>query len=335
MLYVSTRNRTDSYTAHRALHEQHAPDSGYFVPFQLPRLEQDQISQLNVNSFCVNVANILNLFFSERLTGWDVEFAIGRYPVEIIACPRKLTLVELWHNLSASYSRTELALYNRLCGNTNPISVPPWAKIAIMIAMLFATYALTDACKELEPIDVAVDSHDFILPMATWIARKMGLPLETIVCGTYDNSALWDLLHRGEVNTPMMTRHLHGVEQLIYMTLGQSEAENFVNAVIHRRTYFVPEESLPAVQNGLYSAVISRDRVNPVISSFYRSNHYLLDQVAAVSYGALQDYRSSTGESRKTLILSLESPTRNADLLCGTLGLSAAEIDEIANHRKR
>ena len=46
MLYVSTRNRMDTYTAYRALHEKNAPDGGKFVPFQLVAFDAGEIEQL-------------------------------------------------------------------------------------------------------------------------------------------------------------------------------------------------------------------------------------------------------------------------------------------------
>ena len=33
MLYVSTRNTRETYTAYRVLHETYAPDGGHFAPF--------------------------------------------------------------------------------------------------------------------------------------------------------------------------------------------------------------------------------------------------------------------------------------------------------------
>ena len=36
MLYVTTRNNRDAYTARRALTENRGPDGGFFVPFREP-----------------------------------------------------------------------------------------------------------------------------------------------------------------------------------------------------------------------------------------------------------------------------------------------------------
>lgn len=334
MLYVSTGNPTDSYTAHRALHEISAPDGGMFVPFQLPYFEHEEILRLKEQSFCENVANILNIFFSLRLNAWDVEFCIGRYPAQIVSLPRKLMVAELWHNLSASYTRMERALYARLCGDDSISAVPGWVKIAIKIAILFATYGVSDAAECGNELDLAVESYSFSAPIAAWYARKMGLPIGVIICAGYDGSDVWDLLHRGELNTASMRDDIIGVERLIYMTLGKDEAMRFATACKERKVYSVGDEQLPILNDGLFAAVVSKDRLHSVISNFYRSNGYIPDTFSAISYAALQDYRSKSGESKNTLLLSLECPANYASGLSGILGIPAAQIENIVHHRK-
>ena len=63
MLYISSRSKNDSFTAHRVLHNEMAPDGGVFVPFRLPTLDAEQIARLREQSFCKTVSDILNIFF--------------------------------------------------------------------------------------------------------------------------------------------------------------------------------------------------------------------------------------------------------------------------------
>lgn len=334
MLYVSTENRTNSYTAHRALHEVCAPDGGMYVPFQLPYFGKEEILRLKDRSFCENVANILNTLFSLRLTAWDVEFSIGRYPAEVVSLPRKLMIAELWHNLSASYERMENALYARLCGDHVEDSVPDWVKIAIKIAIIFAAYGISDAAEKGETLDLAVESRHFCAPMAAWYARKMGLPIGTIICAGYDVSDTWDLLHRGELNTASMRSDSVGLGRLIYMTMGIEESMRFTEACKDRKLYCVDEDQLKLLSDGLFAAVVSKDRIHSVISSFYRSNGYIPDTFSAVSYAAVQDYRSKTGESCKTMLLSLECPANQTAGLSRILGITAEQVENIVHRRK-
>ena len=334
MLYVSTRNRTDSYTAHRALHDICAPDDGMFVPFQLPIISDEELRFFHSRTFSENIAYILNLFFSVNLPAWDVEVCIGKYPIELVALPRKLMVAECWHSLSSEYTRMENALYSRLCGQSVVKPATEWAKIAIRIAFLFAIYG------ELEPsfcrksYDLSVHDNCFTTPMAAWYARRMGLPIGRIICANYENSDTWDLLHRGDLDCDSNTLRASGLECLIYMTLGPEETVRFINACYNGESYLVDDEKLPLLNEGLFSAVVSKERVQSTINNIYRSSDYITDTVAAISYSALQDYRARTGEGSQTLILSLENPANHARELARVLGLSAADIEKKVSCRK-
>ncbi len=333
MLYVSTRNRTDSYTAHRALHENRAPDGGMYVPFQLPQFSKEEILQLKESSFGDNFARILNIFFSARLTGWDVEFCCGRYPVKSVSLPHRLIVAEAWHNTASGYQYVEHALYSKLCGNAPSEQTSDWARIAIRIALMFAIYGTSTAAGNADVLDFAVDGDGFVAPIATWYARRMGLPVGMIICGSHDSSTVWDLLHRGELNTAAVSDYT-GLERLIYSVFGYDEAMRFVLACQKRRVYHLEEDQLNLLNEGMFAAVVSSNRVPSVISSFYRSQGYILDLSAAISFGALQDYRSRIGESNATVVISLNSPTKTSDKLSAMLGISAADIDRSVNGRR-
>jgi len=307
MLYVSTRDYRNTYTAHRTLFEQCASDGGMFAPFRLPEFTREEIQQMKTQSFGSNVALILNLFFNAHLTSWDVEFCCGRCPVDLISLPRKLLIAELWHNTASTYAHIERALYEKLCGGSAPDQITPWAKIAIRTAVFFAVYAICSSMKNFDELDFAVDDLDFTALLAVWYARRIGLPVGMIICGSYDNGVSWDLLHRGELNTASCNRNI-GMEQLIHATLGQDETCRFVDTCRNRRTYLVDEQRLTELNNGIFVAVTSADRIENIITNFNQSNNYMLDHSAAVGYGALQDYRACEGESRATMVFSLFSP---------------------------
>ena len=46
MLYVTTRNNRDAYTAQRVLRENRGPDGGLYVPFREPVFSREEIDEL-------------------------------------------------------------------------------------------------------------------------------------------------------------------------------------------------------------------------------------------------------------------------------------------------
>ena len=106
MLYVTTRSNQDAFTAYRVLHQNRAPDGGFFVPFRDPQFSEVEIRDLQKLSFSQCVAKVLNKLFRVHLTFRDVELAVGRYPVRLKRLNQKLLIGELWHNLENQLSCT-------------------------------------------------------------------------------------------------------------------------------------------------------------------------------------------------------------------------------------
>ena len=334
MLYLSTRSRTDSYTAHRALFEERTPDGGLYVPFQLPRFSAEEIRHLKSKSFSENVANILNLFFSSNLSSWDVEFSCGRYPIKQIALPHRLHVIEMWRNATSDFAQIEQALYDKLTATRNSLPRCGWARIAIDIAMLFAVYGEMATADTGLSLDIAVDTDAFTVPIAAWYAKQMGLPIGSVICGTYNHGCVWDLIHLGTISTAVQTNELVGIERLIFLTLGADEALRYAACCQERRPYHLEAAQRDILSQGFFAAVVSKDRLVSLISNFYRSREYILDFVSAISFCALQDYRARTGESKHTLIMSMISPMRNTDIMTGLLGITASELECSVNKQR-
>jgi len=98
VLYKTTRDDNDTYTAHRVLHENRASDGGVFIPFRMPLFSEKEIAELVSVGFGETVAAILNKFFSCHLTGWDVDFCIGRNAIKLDTMSHRMVVAELWHN---------------------------------------------------------------------------------------------------------------------------------------------------------------------------------------------------------------------------------------------
>lgn len=334
MLYVSTRNRTEVYTAHRALHENYAPDGGMFVPFRLVSYEQDDLIKLKEKSFGETVANILNLFFAVRLSSWDVESCIGRNPVRLVSVGRRTVVGEVWHNPKTDYTYIEENLYSRMSASSRPAT--DWVKIAIRIAILFSMYGELSKAG-VYAFDIALTAGDFSLPMAAWYARKMGLPIGVIVCASYENGNLWDLIHRGELNTgaaiaktalPRLdTNYANGLERLLFGTLGVCEVARYLQTLESGSIYHLQDTAeLPKLNNKLYACVVGARRVDSVISSVYQTNDYIMEPLAALSYGGLQDYRAKTGENRMTLLLAENSPHKFTNRIADAIGMTEKDL---------
>lgn len=317
MLYVSTRNVADTYTAYHALHEERAPDGGFYVPFHIPVLTDGELSEMKAQSAGDVIARVLNLFFGLHLSGWDVECAIGRQPFKLESAGQRLTVAEMWRNPEGTFRYLTRNLYRLMTGNANEPG--GWADIAIKIAVLFGVYSVMDTIPG-QGFDIAVTTGDFSDIVAIEYAAAVGLPANMTLCACNENSAVWDLINRGEFNTNATVVKTHltqlDVAQPMYLEcfvlkrLGASEVQRYLDACQRKMTYYIDEMQLEMLSKGLFAAVVSANRVETIASSMYRMNQYTVDPYTAVAYGGLQDYRARTGVSNMTVIPAKEKPNR-------------------------
>ena len=335
MLYITTRNNNDAYTAYRTLGQGRGPDRGLFIPFQMPRLDREQIVSLKDKTFGQNVADILNLFFNARLDSWDVDFCIGRYPAKLVPMSHRIMVAETWHNPDYDFARVVRNLASRIRGIEDTTGHPTnWAWITTRIATLFALFGelcrinVTDAD---HLIDVALPSGDFAGPMAVWYAREMGLPIANIICSCDDNDAAWDLLHQGELYPNSAMNIPSDLERLVFATFGKEEARRYAKCMESRKPYIPPQGGWEQLKSGIFAAVISWTRRENIISSVYSTSTYILDPGSAMAYGGLQDYRAIAGETRPALILTERGPICSAQTVASAMGITVETLKERLN----
>ncbi len=339
MLYTTTRNQNDVFTVYRAIHTDTAPDGGLYLPFRFPVWEKEQILAMAGKSFCQNVADVLNGFFATSLTGWDVEFALGRKPAQMVCLSRRDVVVEAWHNTKRNFDHSVRSISDRL--RTEGVGQLPtdWVKIAVTIGFVFAIYGeylKEDVTAITTPVDISVATGDFSVPISAWYARKMGLNIGNIICGCNANGGVWELLHRGELDTgaaAVQTVAADGdyavprdLERLIHGVFGVTGNQTYLEKTALGANYTLAENSLEQLRQGMFAAVISDSRIKTLISSMYRTSEYIFGPYSALAYGSLMDYRAKTGEGRTAFLFSERSASCDGALVAECLDISPAEL---------
>lgn len=337
MLYITTRDNRDAYTAQRALRENRSPDGGLYLPFRTPSFSQAELDALGEKPFNQCVAESLNLLFNTKLTGWDVDFCVGRYPVRLESLRNRILMAESWHNPDWTFERmvADLAAHIRV-GEAAPVG--DWARIAVRIAVLFGIFGELKRAGIDQSVDISVVSGDFSAPISAWYARQWGLPIGNIVCCCNENNSLWDLICHGQLRTdavsiPTATQEADitvpsDLERLIYECGGTLEVQRFLDACRRGGIYCPNDAVLSKLRKGLYVSVVSSQRMRTTIPSVYRTHSYLLSPYSALAYAGLLDYRAKTGETRSCLVLAEKCPVCDAEAVTGILGISAEELKQ-------
>lgn len=344
MLYATTRSNRDAFTPQRVLTQRRGEEGGLFIPFRDPQFTSDEIDALAQKSFSQCVAELLNLQLNTKLTSWDVEFAVGRFPVRLKQLNQRIIMAELWHNPDWLFSGMVTHLARRVC--TEPVSDirGDWVSIGVRIAVLFGIYGelrRSGMADREKPFDVSCVSSDFSGPISAWYARKWGLPIGNIICCCNENSDVWNLICHGQFRTDSVAKKTftpdadvvlpESLERLICAALGREEAGRYADCIRTGATYYVEDGPLQRLRKGLYVAVVSQPRVHATIPSVYGNCGYVLSPYDALSYGGLLDYRSKTGARRYAVVLSEKSPRCDLDMVAAALQTTAAALNDYFN----
>lgn len=343
MLYVTTRNSRDAFTAHRVLQDRRGPDGGFFVPFRIPVFSEKEITELAGKSFNHCVADVLNLLFHTKLTSYDLDLSIGRYSVRMEMLNQRIVMAECWHNPQWEFFKLVDTLTELACKDGAKAAEPgDWSEIGVRIAVLFGIFGelMRQGIAAMDkPVDVSVVSGDFSAPMSVWYAKAMGLPIGNIVCSCNENGNLWDFICHGHLRTDGVAVKTcipeadvavpAGLERLLYTFGGTKETEQFLTAVRQGRTYFMEDKFLNQMRKGIYSTVVSQRRVLNTIPSVFATHRYVPGPGTALAYAGLQDYRARTGECRHAVVLSEKSPRADSGIVTDALGISKQQLEKL------
>lgn len=341
MLYASTRSKVETYTPQRTLWADRAPDGGLFAPIKLPQFKRTEILRLKNNTPEDNIALVLNRFFQTAFSGKEVEYAIGRNYYRLKPIRHKMLMAELWHNPQGTFDALTELLIPRISVELHSGKPGFWPRVALRIAMLFALYGdllEKGETNPLHPLDLAVPTGDYTWPLAAMYARKMGLPLETIILCCAENDGVRDLIHRGQIrlDAPTIPSIVpgcdygvpEGLEQAVYTLLDREEAAEYLRVQEKGGVYAVNPEQKRTLGEGMYVAVNSSKRLREVIPNAYRTHGHVLCPYGAMVYTGVMDYQAVTGKYNKVLMITQDSPVHCLATTAGAMGISQAELQK-------
>jgi threonine synthase len=286
------------------------------------------------------LAEILNLLFDCDLTRWDVDFAVGRYPVRLSSIVRRIAIAEGWHNVDWEFSRTVRDLSALVRGTRDKgLPVGDWFEIAVRIGFLFGVFGELMRDGIVQPgktVDVAVPSGDLRSFMAVRYAREWGLPVGDIILCCNENNNLWNLIRQGELRcgltlketvTPECDKIIaEDMERLIHSCGGTSEVHRFLESCEQGRSYFAESAMLPKLQENTYVSVVGQSRVEATIPTIQKNHGYVFGPYSALCYAGLTDYRSATGSSDYALIISDRGALRDDRFVARELGIAVTTL---------
>lgn len=285
----------------------------------------------------------MNLFFDSSLTGWDIEFQIGRFPVRYVSVGHKILFAECWHNPDWNFQRFVRSISDRICPEAHGCF---WAETAIRCAFLFGISGqlMSEGYISFqEPADISVSGGDLSAVLSALYAREMGLPIGNIICCCNDNGSMWDLLHQGQIRTDGICVRTstpdanawvpEGLEQLIYCCAGEVETRRFNLCCREGSTYYPDDSTLLSLRRALHVSVVGEKRMRETISGIFRGSSYVLSPYTALAYSGAQDYRVRTQENGLCLVLAEKGPECDATTIAEALNIPVSDLRSILQDR--
>lgn len=338
MLYVTTRNSSDMFTAFRALSESRGPDGGFYIPYKLTPFSREEVVSLAQFSSNQRIARILERFLGIRLSETFLDLHIGRYPVQLSTMGYRIGVGEIWHNCDSHFSRLVEDIGSML--QLKEKRHTPLLELVVRVATLFALYGeiLHGGHLDTEdPFDVSVVSGNFFGPLSAWYARELGLPVENIICCCNENNGLWNLIYHGELRTDTVCVNTivpeadvtvpDGLECLIRTCCGSQEVQHYLESIRAGRMY-CPDNYFESLRKGFHVSVISDAAILRAIPNVFSTSGTVLAPSGALAYSGLLDYRSRTGESRFGLVITERGPQTDIDNLARSFCVSPSEVRE-------
>lgn len=239
---------------------------------------------------------------------------------------------------------TELANMGCKLSSANSINI---GRLIPQVAYYVYSYAKmleNGAVKTGEAINIVVPTGNFGNILAAYYAKKMGIPVNKLICASNENKVLTDFINTGVydirrdfylTNSPSMDILISSnLERLLYHLSEDDGAviASLMESLDKEKKYSVNDK----MKNGLadfWANFASVEETNAAIGTMYRTNNYLMDTHTAVAYKVYEDYKQATGDQTPTVIASTASAYKFADSVAASVGLETVS-DGFENVRK-
>ena len=217
-----------------------------------------------------------------------------------------------------------------------------WGRLAPQIVYYISAYCdliNEGKIKRGEKINVCVPTGNFGNIFAAYIARRMGLPLDRLICASNANCVLSDFINSGTYDrkreffktmSPSMDILISSnLERLLYLTAGPARTADYMKELSEKGCYTVDPDVLSEIRSVFAGDTCNEAETAQVIKKTFDENGYLCDTHTAVAIGCLESYRRKTGDETITVIASTASPYKFASDVAKSLG-DAPDSDEPA-----
>ncbi|MCR4650711.1 MAG: threonine synthase [Lachnospiraceae bacterium] len=203
--------------------------------------------------------------------------------------------------------------------SANSINIGRLIPQVVYYVYSYATLLAKGEISDGEMINVTVPTGNFGNILAAFIAKKMGTPIDKLICASNENKVLYDFFKTGLydknrdfilTNSPSMDILISSnLERLIYLIAGEdSEVNKSLMEDLKNKGSYTITDSMKANLDSFVGGFATEDETVGEIARLYKEDGYVIDTHTAVASYVYNEYRKSTGDDKKTVIASTASP---------------------------
>ena len=173
-----------------------------------------------------------------------------------------------------------------------------------------------------ELLDVTVPTGNFGNIFAAFIAKKMGLPLGTLVCASNKNNVLTEFLETGTYDrnrafhttmSPSMDILISSnLERLLYLTVGAERTAGYMRELAEKGKYTVDKADFVNITSHFAGYYTDESETMATIKETFEKKNCLIDTHTAVALSASCRHTDGNKAERKILTVSTASPYKFA-----------------------
>lgn len=192
-----------------------------------------------------------------------------------------------------------------------------------------------------EQVNVIVPTGNFGNILAAYYAKKMGAPIDKLICASNDNKVLFDFFQTGTydrnrefvltISPSMDILVSSNLERLIYMAAGEDPQRTaaLMEELKEDGRYSITEEMKERLSD-FAAGYADESQTAASIKKAYDSAGYVMDTHTAVASHVCGAYRKESGDQKECVIASTASPYKFARSVMSALGRQEGETDELA-----
>ncbi|CDZ74553.1 threonine synthase [Peptoniphilus sp. ING2-D1G] len=214
-----------------------------------------------------------------------------------------------------------------LLSSANSINI---GRLVPQIVYYFYSYydlVKKDEIKKGEEVSVSVPTGNFGNILAAYMAKRMGLPIKDLICGSNKNNILTDFINTGtyDVNRQFYTTNSPSMDILISSNLERflyyefDKDTEYINTLMKdlksEGKYLVDKNKI----NGIYGYCYDDEETLEEIVAVYEKFGYLVDTHSAIAMKSAEDYIK--GHGGKVIAAATASPFKFAPSIAKALSI--------------